>query len=551
MKIRSKIILVVVPVLILFLGISGMWAYFSATSGITRLANSFLSYKVKTLREETEKQWGLLVDNNLTDNTEMIKAAQAGVTSEAINKMESPTELIFAVDKNLELTMRTNEIELLESDKEILKKLFDEKSQELKTITLGGVERVGRGFYFEPFGWFIMITEQKSEFFKDVNTITYQTAGTLIVSIIFAVIILYIVAQLLTKPLTTVVNTMKEIITDSDLTKRVPVEFQDETGELAHTFNLMVGELGKADRQIRKFALDAVLSQKRESKIRNIFQRYVPQELIDKFFENPGEMLVGDNRVLSILFSDIRDFTTISERLPPDEIVNSLNRYFSVMVDIIFGRKGIVDKYIGDAIMAFFGAPVRHEDDALQSVMAGLEMTERVLDFNRDQVKRGMPAFHIGVGINYGFVTVGNIGTEKKMDYTVIGDMVNLASRLEGLTKDYKQKLLFSESLQRKIKDKLYCREIDRVAVKGRADGIRIFTTRRELSSLEREAWEIHNNAMEPYYAGQFQKAAAGFRNVLNILKDDHAANMMYTQCVEYEQNPPAEWTGVRKMDHK
>ncbi len=133
-----------------------------------------------------------------------------------------------------------------------------------------------------------------------------------------------------------------------------------------------------------------------------------------------------------MLFSDIRGFTTISEGMSPDDLVSSLNRYFSGQVDIIMNRSGIVDKYIGDAIMAFFGAPVTHDDDALQAILAGIEMSEAVEDFNRQQKELGKPEFHIGVGINYGIVTVGNIGTDKKMDYTVIGDMVNLASRLEG-----------------------------------------------------------------------------------------------------------------------
>ena len=249
------------------------------------------------------------------------------------------------------------------------------------------------------------------------------------------------------------------------------VEYHDEIGGLAQTFNLMVGELEKAYGQIKSFAFKAVLAQKREQKIRNIFQKYVPKDVIDRFFKNPESMLVGENRILSILFSDIRSFTTISERMTPDELVDSLNRYFNVMVDIIMAKGGIVDKYIGDAIMAFFGAPVKHEDDALQSVMAGLEMEEALAGFNARQKAAGKPEFQIGVGINYGEVTVGNIGTEKKMDYTVIGDMVNLASRLEGLTKQYHQRLIISETLHEKVKDAVPCRLLDSVAVKGKERG--------------------------------------------------------------------------------
>jgi class 3 adenylate cyclase len=314
----------------------------------------------------------------------------------------------------------------------------------------------------------------------------------------------------------------------------------------------MVGELERAYNQIKSYAFKAVLAQKKESKVRNIFQKYVPQELIDQFFRNPESMLVGDNRVLSVLFSDIRSFTTISEGMRPDDLVNSLNRYFSVMVDIIMAHGGIVDKYIGDAIMAFFGAPVRHEDDAHQSVLAGIQMSEAVKVFNREQIASGKPEFRIGVGINYGLVTVGNIGTEKKMDYTVIGDMVNLASRLEGLTKTYHQEILISESLQMKIKDDVPWRYLDTVAVKGKTRGVRIYTVKKSLTELEDKVWNVHNRAMESYHEREFKRARELFEDVLDADPDDFVASMMRQRCLAYESTPPpASWTGVEIMQTK
>ncbi|GAB1458041.1 hypothetical protein MASR2M48_33490 [Spirochaetota bacterium] len=203
----------------------------------------------------------------------------------------------------------------------------------------------------------------------------------------------------------------------------------------------MLDELQKAYDQIKKYAFETVLAQKKEEKIRHIFQKFVPQELIDRFFQNPEAMLVGENRELAVLFSDIRSFTSISETMKPDDLVNSLNHYFSSMVDIIMSHNGVIDKYIGDAIMAFFGAPVRRDDDAISSIKAALDMIEALDHFNEQQRGLGKPEFKIGIGINYGIVTVGNIGCDKKMDYTVIGDMVNLASRLEGLYKRFASNL--------------------------------------------------------------------------------------------------------------
>jgi class 3 adenylate cyclase len=212
-----------------------------------------------------------------------------------------------------------------------------------------------------------------------------------------------------------------------------------------------------------------------------------------------------------------------------------------------------VDKYIGDAIMAFFGAPVKHEDDALQSVMAGIEMNEALSSFNAEQEKLGKPPFRIGVGINYGIVTVGNIGTQTKMNYTIIGDMVNLASRLEGLTKEYRQPLLISEGLQTRVKEKVPFRLIDRVAVKGKSQGVKIYTARRQLADAEAEAWAMHNEAMEMYYPGRdFQAAAERFQQVQRILPQDYAAQLLESRCREFLQNPPPkDWDGVTVMEHK
>ncbi|MBN2351145.1 MAG: HAMP domain-containing protein [Spirochaetales bacterium] len=553
MRIQSKITLVVLPILIATLAISGVSAYFSATSGISRIADNLLSFKVETLRKFADSQWGLLVDNNFSTDPRMLEAARAAVGSYAMSiTTGSLTELVFAYDKELNVAMTTDpSLSIRDGEKPLLKKYFDGKKSVLAQFPLNGIDRVGMGFYFEPFGWYVYVAEQKQTFYQDVDSITWRTGIILAVSVVLAVLLLFLIARVLTKPLTRVVGTMRDIITDADLSKRVAVEFQDETGELAHTFNIMVGELEKAYNHIKKYAFEAVLAQKREQKIRNIFQKYVPQEVINQLFENPEAELIGDNRVLAILFSDIRDFTTISERLPPDEVVASLNRYFSVMVDVILSHKGIVDKYIGDAIMAFFGAPIKHERDAVESVYAGLEMTEKVVEFNREQAKLGKPSFRIGVGITYGIVTVGNIGTEKKMDYTVIGDKVNTASRLEGLTKKYGQQMLISEGLQMKVKDLLPCREMGKVRVKGRTVGEKIFTVKRTLTPKEKEIWGMHNAAMPLYYTGDFKGAADKFAEILKIEPEDGAAKHLHAVCREYAKNPPAQWNGVEKFDTK
>ncbi len=552
MKIRTKIIAVVIPILFVTLGISGLWAYLSATSGITKIALELLVNKVEVLEKEANKQWSYVEDLDYKTHPEYVDVTKAGITLFAVNMIKNKTELIFAFDENINITMQTNKFNLADSEKDHLRALFSSKSKELQEFSLEGIERVGMGFYFKPFGWYFMISQEKQIFYRDVDRITWQTGILLISSCVLAFIVLFLIINYLIKPLIGLRDTMREIISSGNLDKRVPVEFHDETGQLAHTFNIMVGELEKAYNQIKSYAFQAVLAQKKESRIRNIFQKYVPQELIDRFYEHPESMLVGDNRVLSVLFSDIRGFTSIAESMLPDEIVTSLNRYFSVMVDIIMQRKGIVDKYIGDAIMAFFGAPVKHDDDAYQSILAAIEMTEALNAFNREQAAAGKPPFHIGVGLNYGVVTVGNIGTEKKMEYTVIGDMVNLASRLEGLTKYYKQEIIVSESIMRKAKDRLPFRLLDTVAVKGKKEGVRIYAAKHTLTAAEKDAWEMNEIAFSHFYKREFKQAAELFKKIHTLIKGDLPSELLYKRCSELLENPPPkQWDGIRVMDMK
>ncbi len=552
MSIRVKIVLIVLPLIITTLLLTGASSFFSATNAITGIAKEFLGFKAAEFQKYAESQWLLLVENNMTERPAMVAATQVAIESYADSIVRSATEVIFALDSRLEVAMQTAELTVEEGEREALQQIVESRTTDLITPRISGVERVAKGFYFEPFDWYIVVSEQRDTFYSQVNQITQRTGIILVMAIILGVIMVLVFAGYLTNPLTRVAQAMEKIISTNDLSNRVEVEYNDETGKLAHTFNLMVGALETAYNQIKRYAFKAVLAQKNEHKIRNIFQKYVPSDVIDQFFENPEKMLVGENRVISILFSDIRSFTSISEQMMPDDLVSSLNRYFTVMVDVIMARHGIVDKYIGDAIMAFFGAPVRHKDDALQSVLAGIEMTEVLKDFNAQQRKLGKPEFKIGVGINYGVVTVGNIGTEKKMDYTIIGDMVNLASRMEGLTKKYHQPLLISESLHQKVKDEVDCRLIDTVAVKGKTKGVKIYTVKKRLSEEENKAWTLHNTAMESYYQQDFDKAISYFQNVQKIFPDDYASQTMIDRCRQFKVSPPPEnWDGVEIMTEK
>jgi adenylate cyclase len=554
MSIRLKIILVVLPLLIATLAVTGIMSFFSATNAISIIAKDFLNFKALQLENQASSQWNILVNTGYADKPEYVASAKNTMKSFAMSILKTPvtTELIAAFNAGGGMEMSTKEVMVQEGEKAALADLIAKKSSDFVTVRIGGRDRVAIGFWFDPFGWYVLATEERATFYNQINAIALNSGIILVVAIVLGLVLVLIFANYLTRPLTRVVKTMKDIISTNDLSERVVVEYHDEIGSLAQTFNLMVGELEKAYAQIKSFAFKAVLAQRRELKIRNIFQKYVPKDVIEGIFRNPEQMLVGESRILSILFSDIRDFTTISEKMMPDDLVNSLNRYFTVMVDIIMSHGGIVDKYIGDAIMAFFGAPIKHEDDAMQSVLAGLEMVEALEGFNKSQAAAGKPTFRTGVGINYGVVTVGNIGTEKKMDYTVIGDMVNLASRLEGQTKMYHQSIIISESLQMKVKENLPCRLLDKIAVKGKSQGQKIFSVKKTLDEAEKQAWDLHNAAMEAYYARDFSRALGLLENVRIIMPDDYVSELVIDRCRKYIKSPPDPgWDGVEKKTSK
>ncbi len=215
-------------------------------------------------------------------------------------------------------------------------------------------------------------------------------------------------------------------------------------------------------------------------RVSQLFTQYVSKDVLNEVLHNYKEYLktsAGQKVELTVLFSDIRGFTTMSETTPPEKIVEMLNVHFSAMADIILKRKGTIDKYIGDAIMAFWGAPVRTDDHPEQAILAAQEMLEALKGVNATLKERGFGReIRIGIGINTGVATIGEIGSEKKKNYTIVGDTVNLASRLESITKEYQSPLVFSEYTYEKIKNSIDCKLLGNVKVKGREQPVTIYT---------------------------------------------------------------------------
>ncbi len=287
-----------------------------------------------------------------------------------------------------------------------------------------------------------------------------------------------------------------------------------------------------------------------EKRIRKAFSRFVPEQIIDDLVTSADateKVSVGEKRAVAILFSDIRSFTSISEINRPETMVAFLNRYFTAMVNVIKKHGGTIDKFIGDAIMALFGAPVSYEDNARRAAAAAYEMREVLpnVELGDLVLPEGMK-FNIGIGIHYGDVTVGSLGSADKTDYTCIGDTVNLASRLEGLTKVYGSMILVSESVKDDCPEgEFFFRHLDDVRVKGKAKAVPIFAVDRSADEFPNTYKDAYTKGMELYKQGIWNLARDYFQKALVAVEGDKAAKLMLERCLDFIANPPEHWDGA------
>lgn len=289
-----------------------------------------------------------------------------------------------------------------------------------------------------------------------------------------------------------------------------------------------------------------------EQRLRRAFSRFVPEEVIDRLTEDAASETesINEKRKVAVLICDIRNFTSISERNKPENVVSFLNEYFKKMVEVIKKHGGAIDKFMGDAIMALFGTPVSYEDNARRAVDAALEMQSLVPGISCSNlfIPEGMN-FNVGIGIHYGDVIVGSIGCAEKSDYTVIGDTVNLASRLEGLTKYYGAGIIISEAVKNELNRKYNLLHLDTVKVKGKSVGVQIY--RVDENALNADYVQCYKKALDLYTNGAWNLAASYFERAQQLLPADKSASKMYERCLEFISNPPLNWDGAYSLNTK
>lgn len=295
--------------------------------------------------------------------------------------------------------------------------------------------------------------------------------------------------------------------------------------------------------------------QRQKRLIRNVFNQYVSPEVIDRLIASPDNLkLGGEQKELTAYFTDLAGFTTFSEKMTAEDQVSLLNEYLGEMTDILLKHEGTLDKYDGDAIKAFFGAPVYFENHAEKACRVALEMQEKLAALRGQWKERGLPELKMRIGINTGMMVVGNLGSRTRMNYGMNGDAVNLAARLEGANKFYGTFSMISESTYNQARDAIEAREMDVIQVVGRKGSVKIFelmSLKGKLPEREKNLIEIYQQGLQSYKKGDWSQAIQAFERCIELNPDDGPSRVLLKRCQELRQSPPENWEGVYTLSSK
>lgn len=307
---------------------------------------------------------------------------------------------------------------------------------------------------------------------------------------------------------------------------------------------------------IAGMVLQKGFARKKTTMVTDMFGKYVPRGVVNELIKGDIDIsLTGRHQELTMLFSDLKNFTTLSEALGATETSTLLNTYFGAMIPLVFKYQGTLDKLMGDAIMAFFGAPLPVPDHPVKAAKCALAMLKILDQLKQTSNVKGIDKLEVGIGINTGQVTVGNLGSKDFMDYTIIGDPVNLASRLEGLKSIYSTKIIISQFTASKLDDDFLLRELDLVRVKGKLTAIKIYELycyRTEASQKEIDMISLFESGLDLFCKCKWDKAEKLFIQALKLVPNDGPSALYLERIANYRQSPPEhDWDGVTKFGHK
>jgi adenylate cyclase len=355
-----------------------------------------------------------------------------------------------------------------------------------------------------------------------------------------------------------IIFTRLNIIISTVLIVLIAFAYYKLTGTLFFRYNYVLDTTRPVLALFFTFLVSYIISYYKENKakkfIRATLGKYVPEVVSKEILKNPDRFkLGGEKKEITMMFSDIRNFTSYSEKTDPKELVGFLNIYLSRMTGVIKRNQGTLDKYMGDAVICFFGAPL-DVDHPYLACKAALECMEELKKLKSELAEDTFKNIDIGIGFNTDTVTVGNIGSDDLFDYTAIGDGMNLASRLEGLNKYYGTNILTSDTTYEKVKDEFLFRELDELSVKGKDKAVKIYELLgyKDCAIDERilKKSELYSAALKLYKSGEFAKAIDIF-TTLSTEFYDKASDLMKNRCEMFIKQPPSEWNGVWKMESK
>jgi adenylate cyclase len=354
---------------------------------------------------------------------------------------------------------------------------------------------------------------------------------------ILAIFLAAFITKSISRPVRTLLKGTNSVI-EGRLEVTLPVTSSDEIGDLTHAFNSMTGELRKANI------------------VRDMFGKYVDPRIVKGLIDQPDLKAVkGQRQVMTILFCDMRGFTELSEGLTPDTLVTLLNRYFTLMSEAVHENEGVVDKYIGDAIMAYWGMPFNPENKQAQlAVQASLEMTNKLSTFRKELpellgIRRNLPEISIRTGISTGEVVVGNIGSDKTKNFTVMGDIVNLSSRLESANKIYGTQILITEATSRLLNENIVTREIDTLVVPGKNEANKVFEVMGMKGMMNSKLMDLREKFAEglaAYRSRDWKNAREAFNACLEGNPEDEPSLTFLNRTEQFQINPPeSDWNGT------
>lgn len=355
---------------------------------------------------------------------------------------------------NKEMILTANFFEDVQIAADDARKVREDTSGLLKYV----FQNQKKHFFFKKIpetGWIVAYAIPVKDLYLEVNKMMYFTIGVSVVVIIMSVFAALFISRKITNPLDKIIKGVEKI-KKGNFDFKLDLKTGDEFQLFSETFNDMVSSLKERDL------------------VKEAFGKYVSNQVLDEIL-NGKVALGGEMKNITVLFSDIRDFTKLSSKMEPAKVVKFLNDYFSSMVDVVFKHGGSIDKFLGDGLMALFGAPISYHDSARRAVDAAIEMRIKLSEINVRRELEGEEPIDIGVSLHTGECIVGNIGTQQKMEYTAVGDVVNITSRLEELNKEFKTHVIITEATYQHVADFVKVQPLPEVQIRGRSESIKIY----------------------------------------------------------------------------